>query len=109
MSDPVDPAMVTLAESLAAVLARPAAEPAAEATATPAEPTPGQAYVQQQQQAATQQAAEQLPEGVMTGAEVEDYERKGDGRHAGMSHAEQMASVDRYIKSAEYHARDEAK
>jgi hypothetical protein len=68
----------------------------------PAE-TPGQAYVRQQQE---QTQAAQLPEGLMSEAEMAEHEAKGDGRHAGMSHAEQMASVDRYVESAEYHARN---
>jgi hypothetical protein len=38
MSDPVDPAMLTLAESLAAVLARPAPAAESAAEATPAAP-----------------------------------------------------------------------
>jgi hypothetical protein len=45
----------------------------------------------------------QLPEGIMSETEMADHEREGDRRHAGMSHAEQMESVDRYVKSAEYH------
>jgi hypothetical protein len=66
--------------------------PPAEAPAAPGAPAIPPAEV-----AAT------LPEGVMSLAEIEAYEQKGDGRHAGSSHAEQMESADRYIRSAEYH------
>jgi hypothetical protein len=67
--------------------------------------TPGQAYVRQQQQAAAEQPAPP-PEGIMSAEQIEEYERKGDRRHAGMSHAAQMKSVDKYVESVEYHARD---
>lgn len=64
--------------------------------------TPGQAYVRQQEE---QTQAAQLPEGIMSQAEVEEYERKGDRRHAGMSHAQQMEAVGRFVESAQYHIR----
>jgi hypothetical protein len=102
MSDP-SPEMVTLAESLAAVLARPApaAEPAA-AVATPAPEIPATAVPAEAVAAATP-APGQLPAGLLSVAEVEEYERNPP---SGLSYAKRMELSERYIKSAEHHMKE---
>ena len=89
--------------------ATPASGPAAPpAPATPeipsaAGPTPGQAYaLQQQQQQAAQAAAGQLPEGIMTQAEMEAHERRPTPKSWDEQKA-QMAEGERYLESFKFH------
>ena len=57
--------------------------------------------------AAQEPAAAQLPEGILPLEEVQRQEAAGSSGERGMSHRERMDANDRFIRSAEYHAREE--
>jgi hypothetical protein len=117
MSDP-SPEMVTLAESLAAVLTRPAPAPDPAAAAPPAAPVAAQApavpvaapeipaaAVPAELAAAATPAPGTLPAGILSVEELQRREREGASQ-AGMSHSERVKANDEFCASAEYHARN---
>jgi hypothetical protein len=93
-----------------AILGDPAAATPAEPPATPAPAvgadglTPGQRQEQQRQAAAGVQGAGELPEGLMSVAEVQEHERNPNPK--GLSYTQRMELGERYIKSAEHHIKE---
>lgn len=99
----VDPAMTRLAQALAEVLSPQPAAPAGEApSAAAAELTPGQQYVREQQQAAAEAAAAQLPEGIMTKAEMDAHEQLSAPKSY-REQQEQLAESERFVESWKFY------